>query len=106
MLIHSSRYNTIKSELNSSRPVILSGYNVRDTFLGFPTRYEQGHEWVCDGYQETYSNGYGYLYFRMNWGWDGNRDGWYAFNNWTITFANGSTVHYQYYKRAIVGIRP
>ena len=32
-----------------------------------------------------------YLYFHMNWGWGGNNDGWFAFND--VNSGNGDFEH-------------
>ncbi|KIA98809.1 hypothetical protein OA93_07945 [Flavobacterium sp. KMS] len=72
----------ITSNIDANKPVILGGYS----------SYGSGHSWVCDGYQRnTYyqkdSNGnctgYGVttLQLYMNWGWGGNYDGFYDYNN-------------------------
>ncbi|WP_410528214.1 C10 family peptidase [Sphingobacterium sp. ML3W] len=48
-----------------------------------------GHAWVADGYQtdkifsSNCNNSWTYLYFHMNWGWNGYLDGYYSFDNWT-----------------------
>lgn len=106
-------YSTVQSELNSSRPVILSGYNTRNTsWFGLVVEYQEGHEWVCDGFQDIdvfwcnpdgTQGGAGYLYFHMNWGWDGTSNGWYAFDNWA---PSGTNFNFQYYRRAIINIHP
>lgn len=71
----SYNYNTVKTDIQNDRPVILVGYDGSD-----------GHAWVCDGYQETR---YFYddcdeivtLYLHMNWGWYGNYNYYFAYNN-------------------------
>jgi Peptidase C10 family/Spi protease inhibitor len=62
----------VMNELNNNRPVILRG--------GGPSG---GHAWVCDGYNEYFfcDVGVGYLYLHMNWGWNGQNNGLYSFNN-------------------------
>lgn len=80
---------TVKQQLRSKKPVILSG-GPKENFLFFTYRGD-GHMWVCDGFRRTkicsfnddgtvYS-AVGYLYLSMNWGWNGYENGWYAFNN-------------------------
>jgi hypothetical protein len=70
-------YNTVKSNLNNNRPVILSGHNGTGV----------GHMWVCDGYQQLFfyfddcTGGYYYPLFHMNWGWGGEHDAYYSYNN-------------------------
>lgn len=74
--------NTIRAELTNSRPVYVSGVNGGQS---------TGHAWVCDGfnrykyeiihnpgtYYEYTTTTYSPTYLRMNWGWDGNGNGWY-----------------------------
>jgi len=94
------------NNLNSGNPILLRGnagsYN--GTFYG-------GHIWFCDGYYEmswkvtkttkflgikvkteTWYEYADYIY--MNWGWDGNTNGWYEQSNWT---AGGINVNKQMY---------
>jgi hypothetical protein len=54
-----------------SRPVILSGWN---------SSGGGGHTWVADGYFQTYtcSNGWSEPMIHMNWGWNGNHNGFYS----------------------------
>ena len=68
-------YNTVKTELNNNRPVILSA---TDTYHD-----NEAHAWVCDGYQSRFycDTGGTYLYFHMNWGWySAECNGYYGFN--------------------------
>lgn len=108
-----SSYSTVQSQLNYNWPVILSGYNTKNTsWFGLVVEYQDGHEWVCDGYM-TYDvfwcnpdgtgGGAGYLYFHMNWGWDGTANGWYGFDNWA---PYNTGLNFQYYRRAIVNLHP
>ncbi len=62
-----------------------------------------GHAWVADGYRDIWdcSQGVGYLYFHMNWGWEGNHNGWYSFDS----FVPGSN-NYSQNKEQIIGIKP
>jgi hypothetical protein len=109
----SSSYMTVQSEISARRPVILSGYNVRNSsWFGFVVEYAEGHEWVCDGYNQTdyywcnsdgTQGGAGYLYFHMNWGWDGTSNGWYGFDNWA---PSGTNFNFQYSRAAIINIHP
>ncbi len=68
----SSSYNiqTLEDNLDNDMPVILSGF----------TR-DGGHMWVCDGYRLTQNRRKSSLSFHMNWGWGGNYDGYYSYNN-------------------------
>lgn len=91
-------YNTVKSNLNYNKPVILSGNN------GSPI----GHMWVCDGYRETSyyfadcTGGTFYPLFHMNWGWwNGEYNGYFAYNNF-----NPNNTNYNTAKKMIYSITP
>lgn len=75
-------YNIVKSNINQNRPVVLEGKE--KPLISFDFNHTW-HMWVCDGYKTRYDcqNGIGYLYFHMNWGWNGRYDGWYGFQDWT-----------------------
>ncbi|TRZ42480.1 C10 family peptidase [Robertkochia solimangrovi] len=85
----SYNYNTVEQQLRYNRPVILGGG--RDAGWWIFHSYADGHMWVCDGFRRSKTcifddNGdlitaVSYLYFHMNWGWSGNENGWYGFNN-------------------------
>ncbi len=92
---------TIKSNLNSRRPVILRGKSEKNCFLGIFCDYDGGHAWVCDGYRTYNTECCGYLYFHMNWGWGGSYDGWFGFNNWNL-----SSYAFNYKRAAVVNIKP
>jgi hypothetical protein len=66
-------------ELDAKRPVFYSGFSAE----------EEGHAFVCDGYD---SNGL----FHFNWGWDGQLDGYFVIDD----------ITYKYENNAIVGIKP
>ena len=82
-------YNTVRSEIANSRPVYLSGNSGGGT----------GHAFVAHGYwimeiyeceEHPYYPGefwerflYSYLYFYINWGWYGDYDGYFAFDDFT-----------------------
>lgn len=55
--------DTLKNELDESRPVFCTGSNS-----------SSNHAWVCDGYQAN-------DFFHFNWGWGGSWDGFYNINN-------------------------
>ncbi len=73
-------YLNVVSNLNAGEPVLLGGTDDNTTIL-FWSFGEDGHEWVCDGYEQIYSTwcpsngnpggGEGFLYLHMNCGWDG-----------------------------------
>lgn len=74
----------ISGEIDAGRPVIYSG----------ATKKQEGHAWVVDGY-----NSEGYLH--VNWGWDGDYDGYFYVENMIL----GTTVFSEEID-AIVGIEP
>ncbi len=79
----------VKSELDVQRPVIMTGVQPGSS-----------HAWVIDGYDSD-------DYFRMNWGWGDNYNGWFIDNgeywehdqgndtNWDITFYTQQAMVYQ-----------
>lgn len=60
MYLNDDWNNMIKKELDEGRPVYYSGHNSSHS----------GHAFVCDGYNED-------GYFHINWGWNGNCDGYF-----------------------------
>lgn len=89
-------YNTVKSNINYNRPVLLSGSNSSG-----------GHMWVCDGYR-VYNlyfddcSGYSYLHLHMNWGWqNGLYNGWFNCGNF-----NPGNTSYNSNKKMIYNIIP
>lgn len=112
----------VQTNLSYHWPVLLEGCNDKtNEFLGIWYSYQNCHEWVCDGSQETdvtfCMNGNPvseeYLYFHMNWGWHevgvvNDYNGWFAFNNWTITGAgqNNSNLNFQYAQDMVTEIHP
>lgn len=88
----------ITDNIDTNKPVLLGG---------FPSS-GSGHAWVCDGYQRnTYyerdnlGNCTGFatttLYLNMNWGWGGQNNGYYAYNNFnpgTSSYNNNRTIIY------------
>jgi len=84
-------FETVYSNLSAGNPVLLAGYQ---------GPYGGGHIWFCDGYHEAswlvkrykwlpfwgwQLTGMWYEYadhLYMNWGWDGNNNGWYEQGNW------------------------
>lgn len=81
----------LKSELDASRPVLYSGWDVNGA----------GHCFVCDGYDEN-------DYFHFNWGWGGHCDGYFAvglLNPGTGGIGSGSGV-YNENNYILVGVRP
>lgn len=94
------KYWVVQSELNYGRPVILRGGRKTYWFI-FPV-YTDGHAWVCDGYSSYVDPCYGsYLKLHMNWGWGGNYDDWYSFNNF-----NPGTSTFNYKPGMVYNIKP
>ena len=81
--------NIVYEELSASRPVLYSGHPVGD----------DGHAFVCDGYQ--YRDGEDY--FHINWGWSGAYDGYFLL---TALDPNGQGAGYNSDQEMIVGIQP
>jgi len=77
-------FSLIKNEIDCGRPVLYSGANDD----------EEGHAWIVDGYDE---NGF----FHVNWGWDGDYDGFFAPGNMLL-----ETSLYNNSITAIIGIQP
>ena len=81
----------IYSELAANRAVIYDG-----------TTIDVGHEFICDGYKDGL--------FHINWGWDGNYDGYFSLSilnpNATGTTGGSSTNDgYSMRQGAVVGIQ-
>lgn len=74
----------IKNEIDNKRPVLYSG-STKDT---------AGHAWVVDGYDKN-------DYLHVNWGWDGDYDGYFAPNNMVL---EGALFNSEI--SAIIGIEP
>lgn len=81
--------NMIIKEIDAGRPVIYSGSSDKG-----------GHTFVCDGYN---SDGY----FHINWGWDGNANGYYELNilNPDYVGTGGSADGYSQDQEIITGIQ-
>ncbi|GIJ93548.1 C10 family peptidase [Capnocytophaga stomatis] len=121
MVIKEYKLSTLMSELDNNRPVVMSGYkNVNYTnylFFNVP-HYKDGHAWVCDGYREDiekYINNPGTRYeyekevttifLHMNWGWNGQNDGWYtAYSPYNLVGINSN--EYSHKLEMIVNIKP
>lgn len=88
--------NTLRAELDAERPVYLSGANVYGSESNVA-----GHAFVVDGYDEQGR-------FHINWGWNGDGNGWYLLTDLTPTVqgAGGSNGGYAFMQNAIIGIQP
>lgn len=100
-----SNYTKVTSEIRANRPVIFRGGRRAGTWPIY--WYTDGHAWVGDGFRDSFmwsedcSMGWGYLYFHMNWGWDGSYNGWFGFND----FTPGSYT-FNYKSGVVVNIKP
>ncbi|WP_026727858.1 C10 family peptidase [Flavobacterium denitrificans] len=88
-------YQVVKNNIIAGMPVILSGSNS-----------SSGHMWVCDGYKSVKYDfndctGVSYLYFHMNWGWGGDGNDYFAFNNF-----NPGATNYNSNTKMIYNIKP
>ncbi|MCK5536981.1 MAG: C10 family peptidase [Bacteroidales bacterium] len=93
-------FNIIKTEIDANRPVYLDG-NEYNSLFDWP-----GHAWICDGYELVYNTcGPDYKYLYMNWGW-ADSNGFFSYNDWTVTRSDGSVKNYQYFNNAIINIKP
>ncbi|MDT3357108.1 MAG: C10 family peptidase [Bacteroidota bacterium] len=85
------------NDIAAGRPVLLGGFS-----------YEGGHIWIGDGYWEQIwkvsrgyygSNNYYYVYqdnIYMNWGWDGEDNGWIDQASWPY-FGSSRQIWYNLY---------
>lgn len=81
----------LRSELDSARPVIYSGFDLSG-----------GHCFVCDGYDSQ-------DYFHFNWGWGGTSDGYFAIGSLNPSVGGiGTNVSstFNLDNMAVFGIRP
>ena len=96
---------TVESNIRSNRPVILGG---------------GGHCWVCDGFmkstfclyddsgteQGAYIGTMSILNLHMNWGYDGQADGYFAIDNFNPTLYYYGTQNFNSGKVMIYNIIP
>ncbi len=73
----------LKAEIDAGRPMPYSGDDG-----------ESGHQFVVDGYD---SRGY----FRINWGWDGDDNGFFAISSFMI----GHDYDFRYDQSAVLGLK-
>lgn len=93
-------YQTVKTELDLGRPVILRGG--RNTGWWIFNQYSDGHAWVCDGYMSCTDPCWGsMLQLHMNWGWDGSYNGYFSFNNF-----NPANYTFNYKTGMVYNIKP
>lgn len=102
-------YLDVVDNMNQVRPMILNGTNDHQNFFDlFDIPTGEGHTWICDGYIQSSNQCYGFLNFHMNWGWYGNYNGWYLFDNWLIPVnsPNIPPISYQYSNDMVKDIHP
>lgn len=81
-------HQMIFDELSQRRPVILSGHNYVN---------DAGHTFVCDGYDEGF--------FHINWGWDGDNDGYFLIDLLSYGGRNQNPGYIDHLK-ATIGLKP
>lgn len=105
-------YLDVVSDLNQSHPVILGGFSDGTWYTEIlPGYWEigfgEGHTWICDGYIQSSNQCYGFLNFHMNWGWYGDFDGWFAFDNWALAINGNNTPQvFEYSNDMVKDIHP
>jgi hypothetical protein len=117
----SHNFEKVETELFRNRPVIMGGNDDNVPLPEPLDYIGSSHYWVCDGAHRITTNqmyyftiwqpngngtfttgwhsmdspgvlgGLVYLYFHMNWGWNGNHDGWFAFES--ANSGNGDFEH-------------
>lgn len=102
-------YNTVLSELQQDKPVLLAG-GEKKYWAGLIPYYAEGHAWVADGFMQGFTcsydengyvnGGYGYVLFHMNWGWGEGYNMYCGLNDFSV---NGNSYNYQ--RKMIYGIR-
>jgi hypothetical protein len=75
--------NLLMNNLDDGKPILYSGDDG-----------SAGHEWVCDGYQDT-------TFFHMNWGWSGANNGYFALDN-----LNSGNGNFSNGEQAVIDIIP
>ena len=113
--------NTVKTQIHNYRPVYMGGVRLN------ANNERKGHAWVCDGYEENYGRTAYYLmtldsqelryysneiffdsewgsaYYHMNWGYDGDANGWYRDTNISFNHDN-ETCNYNINRQDIINI--
>lgn len=87
---NSDWFNMIKDEIDAKRPILYGGSD-EDT--------EDGHQFVCDGY-----NAKGEVH--INWGWSGSGNGWFAVSYLGDKDRSGVNDVFNYFDSAIFGLQP
>lgn len=99
----SGMVQAIQDNLRVDMPVILSG---APSVNWFGYQNASGHCWVTDGYIQSECDGSSYLAFYMNWGWDGQYNGWFNPYNWQVTWSDGSVHNYNCAQTYTYNIHP
>lgn len=81
----------MKDNLDAHQPVLYSGED--DSIDAGP------HSFVCDGYNDN-------NYFHMNWGWDGNGNGYYWLDSLKVAFGGQLQGRFNASQTAVVNIAP
>lgn len=79
-----------KSELDADRPLIIAGRKSDGT---------GGHEFVAEGYDSDDN-------IRINWGWGGSSNGYFALTYFKTTAGDNSGSDYRYGQTILIGIKP
>lgn len=82
-------FRMIKAEIDANRPMIYGGSDATDL------EYGGGHQFVLDGYNSDNM-------VHVNWGWDGEINGWYAVNY----LGDSTNGVYSYTDSGIFGLKP
>lgn len=124
--------NDLVTNIANDKPIILSGCAKRDQLSQgwwiFKHKYyysSECHAWVCDGiygiklYRLNYNENSlcsSFYFYHMNWGWNGDLNGWYYWNDWSSGIIVPSPENtslptlindnYQYAKHQISNIHP
>ena len=81
------------SDLGNGRPILMTGCSIRKKKWFYVT-YDVCHMWICDGMRgKYYSDCTDWHQLHMNWGWDGEKNGWYLYNDWYIP---GYNLNFKY----------
>ncbi|WP_118976583.1 C10 family peptidase [Taibaiella koreensis] len=93
---------TIKADIDAGRPVILDGCTQQVNWLQLHFKHGKCHTWLCDGYRVSANPCRSTsFHLHMNWGWDGNENGFYfQTGNWATDAA------YQYSRSILHNVHP
>lgn len=70
----------IVNAIKQNNLVFTAGYAGRKRFLGITLSHTDGHAWVIDGTITASKNGTTSVLFHCNWGWNGEKNGFYLGN--------------------------